>query len=346
MFLHDRHIRSLLFAITGGIAFLVLQSAWVYYTYLSEHQQIMSNIKDAFDCAYQKEQTYRIPVVDIVNPGAITIQSCGSEEILIVRKCPEADTIIYHNISGHSIESFINHVFRDLREQIVPLNIDCLADLFAGMLYDKGIPVSFVIERFHTNTGEVLETSLFSGRKQPEILRNNTIVVEISDKEALRAILQVTPKTVLASMIGILTATFCLSSVTLLCIVFLYRHRRSVQYKERDSTQAESPIQFQNSTFHIGQFRFDPSKNELTGFGTSIQLNKKENAILYALCAKQGNVVERNVLLEENWGNLGIVYSRSLDTYLTTLRKYLKNDPSVQIVTIKGVGYKLVKNEL
>jgi len=37
-----------------------------------------------------------------------------------------------------------------------------------------------------------------------------------------------------------------------------------------------------------------------------------------------------------------MVYSRSLDTYLTTLRKYLKKDPSIQIVTVKGVGYKLV----
>ena len=345
MFSHDRHIRLLLFAIIGGISLLVLQLVWVHHAYLSKYQQITNNIKDAFDRAYQKEQTYRIPVVDIVNPGAITIQSCGAEEIIIVRKCPEADTIIYNNISGHSIESFISHVFWDLREQIVPLNIDCLADLFAGMLYDKGIPVSFVIERFKLDTGEVLETSWFSGKKQPATLHENVIISEISDKEALRAVLQVTPKTVLASMTGILIGTFCLSAIIVLCIVCLYRHQRSGQYKDI-AQPVEPPVQFQNSAFHIGQFRFDPNKNELTGFGTSIQLNKKENAILYALCAKQGNVVERNTLLDENWGSLGLVYSRSLDTYLTTLRKYLKKDPSVQIVTVKGVGYKLVKSEL
>jgi len=97
-----------------------------------------------------------------------------------------------------------------------------------------------------------------------------------------------------------------------------------------------------NVAFRIGQYHFDPNKNELTGFGECIQLNKKENSILQALCAKQGNVVERNLLLDENWGSLGLVYSRSLDTYLATLRKYLRKDSSVQIVTIKGVGYKLV----
>jgi DNA-binding response OmpR family regulator len=116
-------------------------------------------------------------------------------------------------------------------------------------------------------------------------------------------------------------------------MIWLYRCRH---------TQQKNTVHFQNNTFQIGQYRFNPGKNELTGFGESIQLNKKENSILYALCVKQGNVVERNALLEENWGSLGMIYSRSLDTYLTTLRKYLKKDTSIQIVTVKGVGYKLV----
>ena len=97
-----------------------------------------------------------------------------------------------------------------------------------------------------------------------------------------------------------------------------------------------------NPVFHIGQYVFDPAKNELQGSGEVVQLNKKENAILHALCMQCGNVIERSQLLEENWGDNGIIYSRSLDTYITTLRKYLKKDPSIQIVTIKGVGYKLV----
>ena len=345
MFLDNRHVCSLLFAITGAVCLPVLQSAWICHAYLSEHRQIMSDIKDAFDSAYRKEQTYRIPVVDIVNPGEITIQSCGAEEILIVRKCPEADTMTYNNISGHSIESFINHVFRDLREQIVPLNIDCLSDLFAGMLYDKNIYVPFVIERFNMISGEVLDASLFQGRKQPEKRLDNTIVLEISEKEALRVVLQVKPKTVFGRMTRLLVCTFCMFSVILLCLVWLYRRQRAGQYRENDTVRGvESPVQVRDSTFCIGQYLFDPDKNELSGFGASIQLNKKENAILHALCARQGNVVERNALLEENWGSLGIIYSRSLDTYLTMLRKYLKQDPTVQIVTVKGVGYKLINN--
>ena len=160
----------------------------------------------------------------------------------------------------------------------------------------------------------------------------------------IRAVLQVTPRMILTSMSGSLIFTCCLLVMTLLCMIFLYRYTRVERSKKESDTEkpVEPSVSLPNSAIFIGQYCFDYAKNELTGFGETIQLNKKENSILYALCTKQGNVVERNVLLEENWGNLGIVYSRSLDTYLTKLRKYLKKDPSIQIVTVKGVGYKLV----
>ncbi len=343
MLSYKKHIHLFLFALAGSISLLILQLVWTYHSYQLEHQQMMNSVRDAFNLAYQKEQTYRVPVVDIVNPGAITIQSCGSEEIIIIRKCPEADTVVYQNISGHSVESFINRVFLDLREHIVPLNIYCLADLFAGMLHDRNIPISFVVERFDRNTGKILETTLFPDKKQPEMNQGNTIISGISDKEAIRAVLQITPRAVFAHMTGVLIYSISLTVITLLCFVFLCRYQTIQRSKEDSAVQPVEPSpQLRNNTFIIGQYYFDPGKNELTGFGESIQLNKKENSILYALCVKQGNIVERSALLDENWGSLGMVYSRSLDTYLTTLRKYLKKDTSIQIVTVKGVGYKLV----
>ena len=338
MISHQKHIHTYFYAIAGSIFLLTLQSVWLRHAYITERRQMMNMIKDAFHQAYQKEQTYRIPVVDIVNPGAITIESCGNEEIFIIRKCPSPDTIVYNNISGHSIESFLSNVFVDLREQIVPLNIYCLADLFAGMLHDKDIPAAFVLERFDTTTGEVFETSMLLGKKQPD--SENIIILQMSDKEAIRVIMQMTPGIVLASMTGTLVCTFCLFSITLIFIILPYCSQRSKPDDQENVLIKNSD--HKNDTYSIGQYHFDSAKNELSGFGEHIQLNKKENSILLALCMKQGNVVDRSVLLEENWGSLGMVYSRSLDTYLTTLRKYLKKDPSVQIITIKGVGYKLV----
>lgn len=303
----------------------------------------MIDVEEAFVQAYRKEQTYRIPVVDIVNPGAVTIESCGTEEIQIIRKCPSPDTIVYNNPSGYSIESFVNRVFVDLREHIMPMNINCLADLFAGMLHDRNIPVYFVIERFDVSTGDILDTSLLPDKKQLKMKPETTLFLEISDNESLRAIMQITPGIIFGRMADILVVTICLLIVVIICFSLMYY----CMHTSRNMAGCLQPssgsvIVNPNEAFAIGQFNFDPAKNELHGFDESVQLNKKENAILYALCTQRGNVVERSLLLEENWGDNGIIYSRSLDTYITTLRKYLKKDPSIQIVTIKGVGYKLV----
>ena len=324
---------------------LILQSVWVNYLYRITCKQLMVDINEAFVEAYRKEQTYRIPVFDIVNPGSVTIESCSTEEeVHIIRKCPEPDTIVYNNTSGHSIESFMNRVFVDLREHIMPMNINCLADLFAGMLHEKNIPVYFVIERFEISTGKVLDSSLLPDKKQLKMKAETTIILEISEKESLRAIMQITLGVVLGQISGTFIITICLSLILLICLCALLRYIFLGNNVVAQLQPALSKTEFgdQNETFTIGQYIFDPAKNELYGYGESMQLNKKENTILYALCSQCGNVVERGILLSENWGNSGVIYSRSLDTYITTLRKYLKKDPSIQIVTIKGVGYKIV----
>jgi len=342
MFSYKRNIYSFGLVLASFLFLLIIQAIWGYKTYRLERQQLLSYIEKAMELAYQKEQTYRVPVVDIVNPGAVTIESCGNEEVYIIRKCPEPDTVVYNNLSGRSIDQFINRVFGDLREQIVPMNIYCMADLFAGLLHDADIPAVFVIERFNTHTGDLLETSSLPDKKHPNPKQSEAINLEISDTESLRGIVQLTPGIVLGRM-----------DTTLICSVFLFLLITgfiSMLYFSRPTTLSTQTVEEpenlsesdQHQIFHIGQFNFDPGKNELNGFDESIQLNKKENAILYALCAQHGNVVERNTLLQENWGNSGVIYSRSLDTYLATLRKYLKKDTSIQIVTIKGVGYKLV----
>lgn len=343
MHIFKKHNR-LFFLLVGFLLVLTLQSTWIYQAYKMKHRDMMTDIKNAFDRAYQKEQTYRIPVVDIVNSGGVTIQSCTNEEITIVRKCNDSDTIRYTNLSGHSIENFLNRVFWDLRENITPLNIYCLADLFAGMLHDKNISVPFIIERYNLNTGKIIESSLLENEKQFKAKPNATILSEVSDEESLRVLLHITPSIVLGNISGILILSFIFIFCIFLCFYLLYRLKYPKQ-NNTDEQQIPHLKEITDNTFSVGKFHFIPDKNELQGFGETIQLNKKENAILYALCIQHGNIVERNVLLEENWGSSGVIYSRSLDTYLTTLRKYLKKDSSVQIVTIKGVGYKLVVEE-
>lgn len=320
------------------MALLSLQFFWLHQSYQLTRQQLMSNIEAAFEQAYQKEQTYRIPVNGIVPQGNLTIESCGREEIRIIRHCPDPDTVTYDNVYGQSMEMILNRAFRELRESLVPLNLYCLSDLFAGELYERDIAISFVIERFNPATGTVLESSGMPGAAHPVTHVTSTLTSPLSETESLRVNLQFSSPAVLRRMSVEILISFGLLLLTGACFGLLGKaiRRRAQSGGSLLPTAAEQPAEFP-----LGRYSFNYTKNELQGFGQTVTLAKKENALLYELCVNAGNVVGRDMLLEKYWEGTGFVYTRSLDTYIARLRKLLSDDPSVQIVTIKGVGYKL-----
>jgi DNA-binding winged helix-turn-helix (wHTH) protein len=342
MFLSFKKILRPCGLLLGVVSLLALQALWLYNAYQLTYDNFVTTVHEAFDNAYRKEQTYRIPVTDIINPGALTIQSCGNEEIRIIRKCPAPDTVVFDNVSGQSLETFISRAFYELRESITPLNIYCLSDLFAGELYDRGLPLAFSIERFDNATGKLVETTTHLQNGTPEHF-SAQVTVRNATADGLQATLQFRKAVIFGQMTGTLIVSLCLLLLTGGCFAVLFRSSR-----HRKNLVPAAPPAVSNGasgkTFPIGNYCFNSEKNELQGFGEIVHLNKKENAILLALCMERGNVVDRAVLLEEQWGSAGIIYSRSLDTYITRLRKYLKDDPSVQIVAVKGQGYKLMEN--
>ena len=68
-------------------------------------------------------------------------------------------------------------------------------------------------------------------------------------------------------------------------------------------------------------------------------LTKKEGDILNLLCASSGNVIKREVILNEIWGDDNYFNGRSLDVFITKLRKYLSEEKSVRIENIHGIGF-------
>ena len=323
-------------------ALLVLQSLWLYNTYQLAYSQFIAEVNAAFDEACWKEQSYRLPAGSLI-PGDLTIQSCGAEEIRIIRRCPMPDTVFYDNVYGHSLETVIHRAFYELREQVLPLNIHCLADLFAGALHDRGIPILFVIERFNPATDEMLETSAVPNGGTRNVF-THAIITNVSETEGLRANLQFTKSSIFGRMAG----TLVCSAGLLLVILWCFGMQLWLGRRRKYTPEVLPPVGTHTNAreiFQLGKYYFDVDKNELCGFGVRIHLNRKENGILEDLCRERGKVVERSFLLEKHWDSNGFIYSRSLDTYVATLRKYLKNDPSVQIVTIKSVGYKLAVKE-
>ena len=72
------------------------------------------------------------------------------------------------------------------------------------------------------------------------------------------------------------------------------------------------------------------------------KLSHRENELLKILAFNRNLPVERRRILKEIWGDDSFFNSRNLDVYITRLRKYLKDDPALQINTLKGVGYQFV----
>ncbi len=97
-----------------------------------------------------------------------------------------------------------------------------------------------------------------------------------------------------------------------------------------------------NEKFTIGDYEFDSQKQILKYGDKEQKLTTKESDLLKLLCSNMNNVLERNFALKTIWLEDSYFNARSMDVYITKLRKYLKADPSLQILNIHGKGYKLI----
>ncbi len=94
--------------------------------------------------------------------------------------------------------------------------------------------------------------------------------------------------------------------------------------------------------FTVGEFVFDFRNRTLTHPTEVKTLTTKEAQLFKLLCLHKGNILNRKDTLNELWTDDGFFQARSMDVYIAKLRKYLKLDPRVQIVNIRGEGFKLV----
>lgn len=96
------------------------------------------------------------------------------------------------------------------------------------------------------------------------------------------------------------------------------------------------------SLIMIGASKFDQKNRALSFENNSVELSNKEAELLYLLCTAANTPVAREVILQNVWGDEGDYVGRTLDVYISKLRKKLEADTSVKIVNIRGIGYKLV----
>lgn len=93
--------------------------------------------------------------------------------------------------------------------------------------------------------------------------------------------------------------------------------------------------------FKIGQFSFDARKQVLNSDQSNHKLTSKENELLRLLVLNKNETLERTEALKLIWKDDSYFNSRSMDVYITKLRKYLKEDSSIEIVNVHGQGFRL-----
>ncbi|MEK7719923.1 MAG: response regulator transcription factor [Bacteroidota bacterium] len=94
--------------------------------------------------------------------------------------------------------------------------------------------------------------------------------------------------------------------------------------------------------FKLGRFTFDARKQTLSDINDSTKLTTKESELLRLLCVNANKVLERNYALKTIWVDDNYFNARSMDVYITKLRKHLKDEEGIEIINIHGKGYKLI----
>ncbi|MCD4679897.1 MAG: response regulator transcription factor [Bacteroidales bacterium] len=99
-----------------------------------------------------------------------------------------------------------------------------------------------------------------------------------------------------------------------------------------------------NDIFKISNYTFDYKRQILSIEKHEQKLTSKEAELLKLLCESENKVLERRIALTKIWKDDSYFNARSMDVYIVKLRKYLKKDPSVQLINVHGIGFKLVSD--
>ncbi|HNY09647.1 MAG TPA: response regulator transcription factor [Tenuifilaceae bacterium] len=106
-------------------------------------------------------------------------------------------------------------------------------------------------------------------------------------------------------------------------------------------TRKDSPDSEQSS-FQIGRYIFDATKQTLQLDDEVRKLTTKESELLKYLCINKNSLLDRNFALKTIWVDDSYFNARSMDVYITKLRKYLADDPTIEIINVRGKGFKLI----
>ncbi|MFZ4741419.1 MAG: response regulator transcription factor [Bacteroidales bacterium] len=111
--------------------------------------------------------------------------------------------------------------------------------------------------------------------------------------------------------------------------------------RRTQESEKQNPI---DNFYTIGKYSFDYNRQILAIGGKEQKLTSKETELLMILCKSANEVVDRSVALNRIWKDDSYFNARSMDVYITKLRKYLREDPQIELLNVHGIGFKLIMN--
>jgi DNA-binding response OmpR family regulator len=130
-----------------------------------------------------------------------------------------------------------------------------------------------------------------------------------------------------------LTKPFSMEELRLRIAAILRRTKLSLEHQQAPELKS----------YTLGHFKFDSDLQVLKGGGEEFKLTSKEAELLTMLCQNKNQTLERSIALKKIWFDDNYFNSRSMDVYITKLRKYLKSDDRLQIINVHGTGFKLIE---
>jgi len=204
---------------------------------------------------------------------------------------------------------------------------DALVKLVDTVFNSSKFPDDYRVEVLQCIDNEVAYSYVITDREETTLIPCNgrllpkacyVIQIQFITKEA--AVNAITKKSL-----------FYVYVVIVVFLLALYFYKKKQAFRPQDI----------DASYYLGSFQFYPDQNKLVKSATEISLSKKECELLEIFVSNPNQVVKRDELTKRVWEDNGVIVGRSLDTYISKLRKKLQEDPSIKLTNIHGVGYKL-----
>jgi Transcriptional regulatory protein, C terminal len=209
-------------------------------------------------------------------------------------------------------------------EETISIHPDTLVNTIKNSFEKASLPEHYLTEVKHCENEEVAYSY--------EIKQNvENDIVPCGGRQLPKACYVISVRFTKAQEVTSLEYLYILILLALLVFtIVFYKRKHSASTLTNNENYAE-----------IGSYQFYPNQNKLVKKAKEINLSKKECELLEILVANPNQIVKRDELEKRVWEDNGVVVGRSLDTYISKLRKKLQDDDSIKITNIHGVGYKL-----